>query len=50
MKDDPRLQPLLDELLDSHATPEEVCTAGTGRPSTFGRSLDFVSIRSIAST
>jgi serine/threonine-protein kinase len=25
MTDDPRLQQLLDELLDSHATPEEVC-------------------------
>jgi serine/threonine-protein kinase len=25
MADDPRLQHLLDELLDSHATPEEVC-------------------------
>jgi serine/threonine-protein kinase len=27
MPDDPRLQALLDELLDSHATPEEVCAA-----------------------
>src|SRR5262245_39872516 len=25
MTDDPRVQQLLDELLDSHATPEEVC-------------------------
>src|SRR5665811_34441 len=25
MSDDPRLQPLLDELLESHATPEQVC-------------------------
>jgi serine/threonine-protein kinase len=25
MNDDPRVQELLDELLDSHATPEEVC-------------------------
>jgi serine/threonine-protein kinase len=27
MSDDPRVQQLLDELLDSHATPEEVCGA-----------------------
>src|SRR6266446_3053941 len=27
MSDDPRVQPLLDELLDSHATPEEVCAS-----------------------
>src|SRR5258708_796477 len=25
MADDPRVQQLLDELLDAHATPEEVC-------------------------
>jgi serine/threonine-protein kinase len=25
MADDPRLRQLLDELLESHATPEEVC-------------------------
>src|SRR5262245_58584159 len=25
MTDDPRVQQLLDQLLDSHATPEEVC-------------------------
>jgi serine/threonine-protein kinase len=25
MSDDPRVQQLLDELLDAHATPEEVC-------------------------
>jgi serine/threonine-protein kinase len=28
MADDPRVQQLLDEILDSHATPEVVC--GTG--------------------
>jgi serine/threonine-protein kinase len=27
MSDDPRLEPLLDELLDSHATPEQVCAS-----------------------
>src|SRR5437868_3617420 len=27
MTDDPRLEPLLDELLDSHATPEQVCAS-----------------------
>jgi serine/threonine-protein kinase len=27
MTDDPRVQQLLDQLLDSHATPEEVCAA-----------------------
>src|SRR5215813_3239903 len=27
MTDDPRIQQLLDELLDSHATPEQVCEA-----------------------
>jgi serine/threonine-protein kinase len=27
MTDDPRVQQLLDELLDSHATPEEVCSS-----------------------
>ena len=27
MSDDPRLEPLLDQLLDSQATPEQVCAS-----------------------